>query len=102
VKPYLVGTYFSPDEVKIILSISLSSTNQEDIMLWRGTAKEDFSVRLTTYKKRWKRQTKLNVQPGVPVVMCGGRYGRCMCQMLRRTFFVKLAMTFYLHVIICI
>jgi hypothetical protein len=36
--------FFSLEEVKKILSIPLSSTNKEDILLWRGTTKGDFSV----------------------------------------------------------
>jgi hypothetical protein len=37
--------FFSLEEVKKILSIPLSSTNKEDILLWKGTTKGDFSVR---------------------------------------------------------
>lgn len=36
---------FSVEEVKTILFIPLSSTNKEDILLWMGTSKGDFSVR---------------------------------------------------------
>jgi hypothetical protein len=41
----LLEQIFSPNEVKKILSIPLSSTKKEDILLWRGTVKGDFSVR---------------------------------------------------------
>jgi hypothetical protein len=41
----LLEQIFSPGEAMTILSIPLSSTNNEDILLWRGTTKGDFSVR---------------------------------------------------------
>jgi hypothetical protein len=35
----------SPEEVWVIKSILISSTNQLDVQIWRGTAQGDFSVR---------------------------------------------------------
>lgn len=48
----LLEQIFSPAEVKLILSIPISSSNQEDILLWRGTAKGDFSVRSTYHMQK--------------------------------------------------
>jgi hypothetical protein len=39
----LVNQIFSLEEVKLILSIPLSGTRQDDV-IWRGTAKGVFSV----------------------------------------------------------
>jgi hypothetical protein len=52
----LLEQIFSPDEVKKILSIPLSSTNKEDILLWRGTMKGDFSVRSAYHLKKRDRR----------------------------------------------
>jgi hypothetical protein len=48
----LLEQIFSPDEVKKILSIPLSSTNKDDILLWRGTVKGEFSVRSAYHLQR--------------------------------------------------
>jgi hypothetical protein len=41
----LVNQIFSKEEAQIILSIPLSGTRQDDVLIWRGTAKGVFFVR---------------------------------------------------------
>jgi ribonuclease HI len=40
---------FRAEEIKAILSIPLSCTNQPDVLIWRGTAKGSFSVKSAYY-----------------------------------------------------
>ena len=41
----LIEAEFFSNEIKAILSISLSSTNQSDVIIWRGMSKGVFSVK---------------------------------------------------------
>ena len=42
---HIIGTIFSKEEATTIRSILLSSTNQEDQLIWRGIANGIFSVK---------------------------------------------------------
>lgn len=45
----LIEAIFSPTEAEVIKSIPVNNTNQQDVRIWRGTAKSDFSVRSAYY-----------------------------------------------------
>ena len=45
----LLGTIFLADEVQMIQKIPISCTNQEDVLIWRGTKNGVFSVRTAYY-----------------------------------------------------
>ncbi|XP_059450901.1 uncharacterized protein LOC132181678 [Corylus avellana] len=55
-KTNLIEQIFSPAEVKMILAIPLSSRNQEDCMVWRGTVKGEFSVRSAYHLQKKKEE----------------------------------------------
>jgi hypothetical protein len=48
-KTQLLETLFSDEEVQLILSLPVSSTNREDVCIWRGTKNGNFSVRSAYY-----------------------------------------------------
>ena len=48
----LVNQFFSQEETKLILSIPLSGTRQDDVLIWRGTAIRVFSVRSTYHMRK--------------------------------------------------
>jgi hypothetical protein len=48
----LLESLFSKEEAQLIQMIPISSTNQEDLLLWRGTKNEIFSVKSAYYMQK--------------------------------------------------
>lgn len=55
----LLETLFSKDEIEKVRTIPLSCTNQEDILIWRGTKNEIFSVKSAYHLLKEMRNSEM-------------------------------------------